>query len=887
MGLRLILFAATLISLACMSAYSAVLQNERFRAAICEDWEGTHPPGSLLEFQDLDGTIGDVLADMDYALKVTAGSFMPSPGIFEALSDSEGVFASSSMSWGSAALPVRVTFQYRLTGQGLNIAWRVDCDAEVTFSSGLHCCWDLSPWQNLCGFNQVGQTDTLLVSGISSTLTRALKAAWKLADSEKSLWILQPDPLQARWNLSPGVLKQEWLSSRPPNTTFPTSQSPPIASILSPEHSIWGNLSLEISTPETGLPGLGLGWMHLSGIPGGGEQGFMYMWDAFPLSWDGYWNPLTTPNNPSTPVGSKIVQLLTNHPAMKMVLLIAMDSQLSGYPFRPNLPSWSVPQSFVCIDTMDQIEGNGALTLSHYDSSTTWVTQNVSCVPEETLHLTGWVRVDSIITGWAGVTLMGDSVGIQPLSFVFAGPQDWTFCEAEINTGPNMFLTVQVGMTGGPGKARFDDLRLERPGSPGNLLNNAGFNDFSFYVTYDGEGLQWWHAHGQHRLATMAPQAYLDWLKLVEGDSVNYGWEDRACLGLHSYHHTPNELYPLGGQYEHEFNYYDPDGDSARFYMIHRDLLDCGLSEQSFKVFRFPGFKHQLSAVRECARHEVSLVDRGSYSYGQCSLGATILPEGAVWETNSNWWTDENTWNNVDNVYRVLDRGELILAGGHPGSTFPPSNPAQFDLINGAFNDLEARYPNLEYFFPADMARFCEESRTWWGAESRSMPSTFEFCFYGSSSQGQTIVAHVQDIESILLPPLVDSQPVLGEIRGNRLFIGLPDLPLGEHMVILEKGVGVPPISSRAFLPAQVRLGLPFPNPCNAWLTFPVELPQAMQVEYRLTDILGRTALSGKLLGEGGEQRISVNVDVLPSGIYLFTVRSGDLVKRGKINVLK
>jgi len=866
---------------------AATLQNENYRVEITEDWVDTHPPGSLIEFYRFYDPSGDALAGMAYAGKVEAGDYLLSPGIFESYSTTEGVFTSPSMlNQGGEMLPVRTTFHYRLTNQGLNIAWRIDCDDEVTFDQGLHWNWDISVWDDLYGYNQVGQVDTFSIPEIGSEKTRALRAAWRLGSPERTLWVVQPDPLQARWKIAPGILKQEWLFSREAHTTLPASEYPPIASTLTPVHSIWGSLILEIGNSNDNLPGSGFGWIFLSGMPEKAEQGYMHIWDELPFVGE-TWEPMTTSSNPATPYGSKIVALLENHPTMKNVFILDMDKIVSGYPFRPNLPYWDVPQSFVCIDTLEQIEGEGALTVSHYTIRTTWVEQTISSIPGETLILKGWVRVDSIWCRWAGIKLVGDSTEIQPIEFKFTSPIGWTYCQSEIDVGPNTQLTVQVGMTGGPGKIRLDDLRLERTGTPENLLENAGFNDFSFNTWWDGEGLEWWHAHQYRRLATEAPEEYLEYLRLLESGNISYGWEDRVRLGMHAYHHTPNELYPLGGDNVHEFNFYDPEGDSARFEIMHRDLIDCGLTEASFKTMRFPGHRHQMPTVLECAKYGVRFIDSaGNYALN-CLLGATILPYGVVWETNHGWWCDEHNWYDPQVMYPVLSRGELVLGGGHPLTTFPLTNPQQYEIINDIFYQLEATFPYMKYYFPDDFGDFCEESRQWWDVEYVDGASALEYNFYGAAKENQTIVAELSDIGSAILPPVVDYQPVDYEIRGDRIFIELPELELGYHSVALEKGIGVKRTGANTALPDKIHLGAPYPNPCNAWITFPLELPTAAEIQYSLTDILGRIVNDGTIWRNSGYRRISLNLNDLASGIYFYQIRAANVVQKGKITLLK
>ncbi len=439
---------------------------------------------------------------------------------------------------------------------------------------------------------------------------------------------------------------------------------------------------------------------------------------------------------------------------------------------------------------------------------------------------------------------------------------------------------------GRPGKARFDAIGLERENVSGSLLTNGGFNSFSFNVQYDGEGLEWWHAHGNRRFATNAPQTYLDFLHLIESGGILYGWEDRVCLGMHCYHHTASELYPLGPPYSNEFDFYDPAGDSGRFAMIQRDLISSGLTNASFRVFRFAAHKHQMPAVQECIKAGVKLMDSGE-AFWQFLLGPIFQPEGVIWETNTNWWCDSSYWQDPAMVEYILRRGELVLSGGHPLAVFPLNNQAQFEIVNGVFQQMESLFPDMQYFFPEEFADFCEESRRWWDVEAHSTPSSLSFTFYGAATYGQTIVAFLPDSSHVIASAFVDALPTEYTVRGNRIFIPLPDLTEGYHTVSLTTVLGIPPTSSRMHLPESVVFGMPFPNPCNAWLIVPMDLPKASEVHYQLFDALGRMAARGTRFFPGGRQKLSLQVDALPSGAYFFRIQAEDLQSAGGVTILK
>jgi hypothetical protein len=868
-----------------LPALPAVLENYYYRVEITEDWEGTHPPGSLLEFYSYLPPTGDALEGMIYAGKVTAGDYFLSPGIFNAFSATEGVFVSPAMELPTGEIiQARTTLHFRLTSSGLNLFWRVDCDTSVTFDYGLEWIWDLGDWDEADTYSQVGLAKNYNIGNYSGTYTQALRNSWRLQNNQRCLWFLQPDPLQARWEIDQYEIKQVWLHAREAHTTLNASEYPRIASTLSPDHSIWGNVQLEIGIPDEETPGDGFGWLCLSGMPFKAEQGLMFWWDSAPCGGDMF-TPMTTPSNPSTPIGQFIVALIEAHPRMKNTMLLSMDRLHSGYPFKPNLPWWSVPESFVCIDTLEQIEGNGALTVSHYNDRATWVTQTVSCANDETLTLSGWIKVDSLGSGWAGIYIAGDSTEISLPEFTVTQPVDWSYGVATFNTGPNNLLQISIGMDGVSAKSRFDDLYLDRSGQPTNMLTNGGFNDFSFNTWFDGEGTEWWHAHSWMHIASQAGQDYLDWMSLIENGGVNYGWEDRMEFGIHCYHHTPNELHPLGGDFLHEWNLYDPEGDSARFEMIYGDLYECGVTDKSWKGMRFAGHRHHLPAVKECVKYGIKLIDRGPNYQKNCLLGPIIMPEGIVWETNTNWWADSAAWVDPELMVQVLLRGDLILGGAHPTGTFQPANPAHWDVVSGVFTDIENEFPYMQYFFAEEFADFCEESRTWWDVEFIDTDSSIELNFYGSAQYGQTAVATLANGSGVIFPPTVDFQPVDYEVRDNRVFIELPELDLGYHSVVLTKGVGINPGPQQ--LPETIHLGTPYPNPCNAWITFPMDLPSVTEVDYTITDVLGRTILNGKANQGSGQRRLSLHLDDLPSGVYLYRLKARDVVKDGKFTLLK
>ncbi len=79
-----------------------------------------------------------------------------------------------------------------------------------------------------------------------------------------------------------------------------------------------------------------------------------------------------------------------------------------------------------------------------------------------------------------------------------------------------------------------------------------------------------------------------------------------------------------------------------------------------------------------------------------------------------------------------------------------------------------------------------------------------------------------------------------------------------------------------------------FPNPCNAQIAINVEIRREGETEITLRDILGRevkTIYHGKM--NAGQQRLSVNVSDLSSGVYFLLLNNSNQIKTNKIVILK
>lgn len=89
-------------------------------------------------------------------------------------------------------------------------------------------------------------------------------------------------------------------------------------------------------------------------------------------------------------------------------------------------------------------------------------------------------------------------------------------------------------------------------------------------------------------------------------------------------------------------------------------------------------------------------------------------------------------------------------------------------------------------------------------------------------------------------------------------------------------------------LPTEMAMGLPYPNPFNAMLTVPFELPQMSQVKITVFDVLGRAV--AELLNEqrpAGFLRVAWEASNVPSGTYFVRMEAPEFVEVKRVMLLK
>lgn len=89
-------------------------------------------------------------------------------------------------------------------------------------------------------------------------------------------------------------------------------------------------------------------------------------------------------------------------------------------------------------------------------------------------------------------------------------------------------------------------------------------------------------------------------------------------------------------------------------------------------------------------------------------------------------------------------------------------------------------------------------------------------------------------------------------------------------------------------VPTKLAMGLPYPNPFNATLTVPFEVPQLTKVKITVFDVLGREV--AQLLDDtkpAGFLRVSWDATRMSSGLYFVRMQANDFSDVRRVNLLK
>lgn len=317
------------------------LENAHVRIVITPDLQLVRP-GSLLEFTDL-ATGTDMAAGGQFG-GIQSDVFIPSTGTITCLSDTEAVFQSPFMydHTGSETIPVETTILYRLAGRGLEMVFTVETTGETEFLHPLEVDFHMKAWETATFMNQTTECDRQFDLQAEQGPARVSGDQVVLLHTEQpyplSAKVLFPNPSKANLVItahSPTV--PAYLSLRLFDVDQPRENclGPDLHSVIpaGDSSSYYVGFSLE----ENAAP------VFISDHPHGYERTASWMLDEIPMIHPdaGYiWSFSETSSGPEI-LSAQLIQLLEEHPEMKMNWLVLPDGILT--PNRDSVwfePGW-------------------------------------------------------------------------------------------------------------------------------------------------------------------------------------------------------------------------------------------------------------------------------------------------------------------------------------------------------------------------------------------------------------------------------------------------------------------------------------------------------------------------------------------------------------------
>jgi hypothetical protein len=111
--------------------------------------------------------------------------------------------------------------------------------------------------------------------------------------------------------------------------------------------------------------------------------------------------------------------------------------------------------------------------------------------------------------------------------------------------------------------------------------------------------------------------------------------------------------------------------------------------------------------------------------------------------------------------------------------------------------------------------------------------------------------------------------------------IGLGSLPVNDYVIRVHASTGVAELlNSTSFDVAQN-----FPNPAFGTVNISYTTPNSQSVELNVFNLLGEVMLSERVVSNSGTNKFMVDTDVLPSGMYVYTVTNGEETFTKKMTV--
>jgi hypothetical protein len=115
-----------------------------------------------------------------------------------------------------------------------------------------------------------------------------------------------------------------------------------------------------------------------------------------------------------------------------------------------------------------------------------------------------------------------------------------------------------------------------------------------------------------------------------------------------------------------------------------------------------------------------------------------------------------------------------------------------------------------------------------------------------------------------------------------------PDTTLGWGIVNADAAVRAAERQARQAPPTATLLQPPSPNPAQTQTTIALRAPStAEHATVVLYDVLGRRVLQRRFSLQPGPNRLTLSLDPLSAGLYLYRIRTADHLSTGKLVVMR
>lgn len=782
------------------------------------------------------------------------------------------------------SLPVNLTMMMRGVAEGLQVKVELTVNTAVRFNSGVWCTvpLDASGWVDFV--NSAGAVPAVMPPDSGR---RAHIPYQSLADVHTlygNFRLVFPQPLAPTPVRVSEGLRLELLTSSVPNVTAPSGGGN-FCSILEPGDTV--RCEWVILPPRSNEKSLTIA--TFSSHPNSAPQSIYFAFDDIP-SLETRWGVPTDASNSHTPITSNLLGLLDDFPTVKYTWLILTDGiqRLGNWYF----PGWWPPTNNTLPNRTIVLDGNASLELSQTDGNrTTKAVFNgqVPVTPESPCDFRGYyyseAAANTVVVAayqWPDGTLLAAKVLPTPTN-------GWAAFDLSFRNGGSGVVTLYTSFQASDGSAYFDRVSCIDSATGGDVVLNGGFEEFEPYLQYDAGFSDWPHVRGNNRLATHASQSYLSWLRGAQDGVAEWKYNDRVGLGLHGMHHTPSIDFGKNGVSVHEFNYYDPVGDSVRMAQIVNDLTTCGLdSRRICSFFRFPGHRHTESLLHPILKAGVRVYDQGAL-YEDFWAGRILREHKTLWQTGDAAWFDQElpvasfrlgrnqTMGQSDALQMALDAGMFALIGAHYHLFGYVASPEAIQRARNLFAGLEGRYPDLHWFKGEEIANFWDELDQIHDIRQVSFTDPVAVSWEGASTLGETIILYQDEAAPVRVT--IDGTPAATKVRNGRTFITLPALGSGKHQLTAVSATpGQPPVDDTRWTLV--------PEGGNAYRIGRIVGFEA-EVSVNFADAMGRYIGVARNYRLGrGDQRIAITLPPTASGAYFVVIEeSGSIVSLPLVRV--